>query len=289
MSSHAVIANLHNLDVQDVATRKLDFSLCEFFSETDERLIKLAYVRSTREDRYSPSHRHNFDQVRYVVSGEIEYGPLKCRPGDCIYFPEGVFYGPTRVRSEKAENYTIQSQGPSWAYLLSRAEAKKAATDLSAEADLDRDRGIVRWSDGRTQDSYEAMWEKVTGNEIIYPSARYNGPCLIRSEEFSWVNWKRGERADIKHLATFNECGPAIKIARIQTGGRLFAGTTNCHRIALVLSGTIAENDTRVSEGGALYAPPETQYPELTCASDATLLLVYLRDREGPTPDLWEP
>jgi mannose-6-phosphate isomerase-like protein (cupin superfamily) len=267
----------------------LDFSICEFSSGSDERLIKLAYVRSSREDRYSPIHRHNFDQVRYVVSGEIEYGPLKCRPGDCVYFPEGVFYGPTRVLSEKAENYTVQSQGPSRAYLLSRAEAKKAAAEISQEAQLDRDRGVVRWSNGKTQDSYEAMWEKVTGDKIVYPSARYNGPCLIRSEEFSWNDWNRGEGTSIKHLALFNECGPAIKILRIETGGKLFAGRTNCHRIALVLSGSIAENGTRLSEGAALYSPPHAEYPEIACAAEATLLFVYLQDLNGPTVDSWIP
>ena len=93
MTANPVLINLNSLNVQDVATRKLEFSICEFSDERTERLIKLAYVRSTKEDRYSPTHRHNFDQVRYVVSGEIEYGSLKCGPGDCIYFPEGVFYG----------------------------------------------------------------------------------------------------------------------------------------------------------------------------------------------------
>ncbi len=134
MSSSPILVNLNNLDVQDVETRKLDFSICEFSDNADDRLIKLAYVRSTKEDRYSPIHRHNFDQVRYIFSGEIEYGPLKCGPGDCVYFPEGVFYGPTQVKTDKAENYTIQSQGPNWSYLLSRAEAKKTTAELTREA-----------------------------------------------------------------------------------------------------------------------------------------------------------
>jgi hypothetical protein len=289
MSSSPMLVNLNDLDVQDVETRKLDFSICEFSDDADDRLIKLAYVRSTKEDRYSPLHRHNFDQVRYIFSGEIEYGPLKCGPGDCVYFPEGVFYGPTQVKTDKAENYTIQSQGPSWAYLLSRAEAKKTAAELTREAVLDRGQGIIRWPSGKTQDSYEAMWEKLTNKKMVYPPARFNGPCLLRSEQFPWVNWNRGQKAYAKHLALFNECGPGIKVIKVETGGKLFRGSTNCHRIALVLCGSIRNKDNIMTAGGAIYSGPLTNYPEMTCEIETTLLLVYLQARNGPPIDSWLP
>jgi hypothetical protein len=289
MSTSPILVNLNNLDVQDVETRKLDFSICEFSDKADDRLIKLAYVRSTREDRYSPLHRHNFDQVRYIFSGKIEYGPLKCGPGDCVYFPEGVFYGPTEVKTDKAENYTIQSQGPSWAYLLSRAEAKKVAAELTREAVLDREQGVIHWPSAKTQDSYEAMWEKLTDQRLVYPLARFNGPCLLRSEQFPWVNWNRGQKAYAKHLALFNECGPGIKLIKVETGGTLFSGSTNCHRIALVFSGSIRAKDNIMTAGGAIYSGPFTDYPEMTCDAEATLLLVYLQARNGPPIDSWLP
>lgn len=289
MSSNPVLINLSHLDVQDVETRKLDFSICEFSADADDRLIKLAYVRSTREDRYSPLHRHNFDQVRYIFSGEIEYGPLKCGPGDCVYFPEGVFYGPTRVNTDKAENYTLQSQGPSWAYLLNRAEAKKTAAELTKEAVLDREQGVIRWPSGKAQDSYEAMWEKLTNRKLVYPPARFSGPCLLRSAQFTWVNWNRGEKAYAKHLALFNECGPAIKLIRVEPGGKLFGGSTNCHRTALVLSGSFRNKDNAMTRGAAIYSGPLTDYPEMICEAEATLLLVYLQAKNGPPIDSWLP
>lgn len=285
MTANPIVINLSNLDIEDVATRKLDFFICEFSDERAERLIKLAYVRSTKEDRYSPTHRHNFDQVRYVLSGEIEYGPLKCGPGDCIYFPEGTFYGPTRVKTDRAENYTIQSQGPSWARLLTRAEAKQATVEIAKNGVLDREKGIVRWPDGKNQDSYEAMWEMLTKEKLTYPAPRFSGPCLIRSEQFRWVNWNRGEKASAKHLAVFNECGPAVKLIKVETGGKIFGGTSDYHRVALVLSGMMKEKDTPIAAGWAIYSAPLTGYPELRCEAEATLLLVHFQAKDGPPID----
>jgi hypothetical protein len=285
MTANPVVINLNNLDVQDVATRKLDFSICEFSDQRDERLIKLAYVRSTKEDRYSPTHRHNFDQVRYIVSGEIEYGPLKCSPGDFVYFPEGVFYGPTRVKTDRAENYTIQSQGPSWARLLTRAEAKEATAGIANKGMLDREKGIVHWLDGKNQDSYEAMWELLTEQKLVYPSPRFHGPCLLRSEQFKWVSWDRGEGAYCKHLAVFNECGPAVKLIKVETGGKLFGARTNYHRLALLVSGKMKGKDTPIAAGSAMYSAPSTEYPELTSEGEAILLLVHLQAKIGPPID----
>ena len=285
MTANAVVTNLNNLDVEDVATRKLDFSICEFSDQRDERLIKLAYVRSTKEDRYSPTHRHNFDQVRYIVSGEIEYGRLKCSPGDCVYFPEGVFYGPTRIKTDRAENYTIQSQGPSWARLLTRAEAKEATAGIAKKGVLDREKGIVHWPDGKKQDSYEAMWELLTEQKLIYPSPRFNGPFFARSEQFKWVSWDRGEGAYCKHLAVFNECGPAVKLIKVDAGAKLFGGRTNYHRLALLISGKMKGKDTPIAAGSAMYSAPSTEYPELTSEVEAILLLVHLQAKVGPPID----
>ena len=44
----------------------------------------------------APRHKHNFDQIRMCLSGDGQnYGPDRwIRPGEIVYFPEGVPYGP---------------------------------------------------------------------------------------------------------------------------------------------------------------------------------------------------
>jgi quercetin dioxygenase-like cupin family protein len=43
---------------------------------------------------YSPRHMHNFDQIRYVLSGDTGYTKWDLHAGECAYFPAGVPYGP---------------------------------------------------------------------------------------------------------------------------------------------------------------------------------------------------
>src|SRR5262249_57825962 len=118
MPNEPLVINICDSNARESTGRRLNFHTAEFSGDEDERLIKLAFTRATKQERYSPRHRHNFDQVRFVVSGELEYGPLKCRPGDFIYFPEGVFYGSTQLISQNALHYTIPTTAPRWAHRL---------------------------------------------------------------------------------------------------------------------------------------------------------------------------
>lgn len=46
-------------------------------------------------DFAEPRHQHNFDQIRYCISGTMNYGP-NCwvKEGEVAYYPEGAYYGP---------------------------------------------------------------------------------------------------------------------------------------------------------------------------------------------------
>ena len=60
-------------------------------------------------DYSGPRHRHNFDQYRFMIEGESDYGqdgPLKA--GMLGYYPEGVPYGPQVNTTEiwELRNYT---------------------------------------------------------------------------------------------------------------------------------------------------------------------------------------
>ena len=42
-----------------------------------------------------PIHSHDFDEMFYVLSGEVRMGDTVYTEGACIYIPAGVPYGPT--------------------------------------------------------------------------------------------------------------------------------------------------------------------------------------------------
>ena len=286
MHDEPVTINIHDLSAREATGRKLNFTTAEFSSDKDDRLIKLALTRATKQERYSPRHRHNFDQVRYVVAGELEYGPLKCHAGDCVYFPEGVFYGPTQLTSDKAENYTIQFEGPSWAHLLTEHEANTAKADLEHEGVLDKAKGIFHWSNGKKQDSYEAMWEKVIGKKLVYPPPRFHSPVLIRSENFPWMPSNKSHGLYFKHLADFNECGPTLRLIKLGSGGKLPVSKTNSHRIHILLSGITNFQGKRLTEGAILYVPPLCACSEIIGESEAVVLAVGLQSKQSAAQEL---
>ena len=83
-------------------------------------------------DYSGPRHRHNFDQYRYMIEGESDYGqdgPL--RAGMLGYYPEGVQYGP-QVNKTEIFCAVLQFGGASGSgYLLPR-EVKAGMEELKA-------------------------------------------------------------------------------------------------------------------------------------------------------------
>ena len=85
------------------------------FFDKDRRIA--ARIGSLYAEPYyhSPRHRHTFQQVRYVLSGKMKYGSEVYEKGDCLYIPEGAYYGPVKPVESGEQLYfaDIQFEGPS--------------------------------------------------------------------------------------------------------------------------------------------------------------------------------
>ena len=63
--------------------------------------VTMEYSLSVVPDGYfTPRHRHNFDQIRYTLSGLQSTGLGDLAGGECGYFPEGSHYGPQQQKGE---------------------------------------------------------------------------------------------------------------------------------------------------------------------------------------------
>ena len=93
--------------------------------------FELSIVRTTG-DYYTPRHRHNFDQVRYQLSGDFDFstdGVMK--PGSVAYFPEGTYYGPQQC-DKGSETLVLQFGGASRSGYLSAEEHERASAELAS-------------------------------------------------------------------------------------------------------------------------------------------------------------
>ena len=284
MSAEVMVVDGLNVAPRVSPHRQTTLRITDLFEVSDERRIRIGISRHRKDDYYSPRHRHNFDQVRFTIAGQVKYGPFQTQPGDCIYFPEGVFYGPTEIASEEALTCTVQTQGPSWGFFPERDKLEQTTAELAAEAELDRAHGRIRWPSGRWQDSYEAAWERITGQKMVYPAARYSNPVLLRSSAFTWLPTREGPGVCVKPLARFNETGPVVRLIRIESGSQLPAGESAWHQLSIVVSGTARYGERTAPMGTILYYPPGSAFEPIAAEETCDILAVQLQPKAAELP-----
>src|SRR5262245_41478931 len=84
------------------------------------------------KDFVSPRHRHNFDQFRFQLEGDLDFArDGRMTPGMLGYFPEGASYGP-QTSEATATTIVLQFGGASGSGYLSRKEVKQGMDELRA-------------------------------------------------------------------------------------------------------------------------------------------------------------
>jgi hypothetical protein len=178
---------------------------------------------SVTPNYYSPRHRHNFDQIRYQLDGDFDFGvDGVMRAGSIAYFPEGTYYGP---QSSAAVNSTLVLQfgGASASGYVSPEQYEKAAAELAKHGTFAKGIYTRTGADGRkiNQDAYEAVWEQVNGRPLVYPRQRYQHPVFMDPGNFEWIEVDGPPGASVKHLGEFSERRTRIRFFRLAPAGTL--------------------------------------------------------------------
>src|SRR5262245_23343799 len=182
------------------------------------------------KDFVSPRHRHNFDQFRFQIEGDLNFArDGKMTPGMVGYFPEGAPYGP-QTSEATAMTIVLQFGGSSGSGYLSRAEVKHGMDELKAFGSFEA--GVYRRNEGmpgkRNQDAYEAIWAQVNARPLAYPKPRYPGPIMMDSADFSWVPAEEPGVAE-KLLGVFTERRAVARLVRLAPGATLQASGRGIH------------------------------------------------------------
>jgi len=178
-------------------------------------------------DYSGPRHRHNFDQYRYMLSGESDYGqdgPLKA--GMLGYYPEGVSYGP-QVNKTPIVCAVLQFGGASGGGYLQPREVKAGMEELKAFGEF-KD-GVFHRRDGvagilpakRNMDAYQAIWEHVHGREMTYPKGRYDAPISMDAANYQWAPIKGAPGAAEKLFGVFTERRTQARLVKLAAGAAL--------------------------------------------------------------------
>lgn len=238
-------------------------------------------IGSLYADAYynSPSHRHTFQQIRYVVQGKMKYGNAHVYGvGDCLYLPEGTYYGPVKPvpanegGSEQLHFVDLQFMGPSgipYPEPEPIVEAQRALAKIGVF-----DEGVYTYPDGRKRDAYEAILERLTGKPVEYPPSRLGNYVVMRSNAYPAMAIPGKPGLTQKHLGYFFECGPNVKVINIKTGSEITAGKPDGHRALLLVSGEL-EFDGEIYPAFSYFVFPDAlPYGALKARRDTKLLAI---------------
>lgn len=166
---------------------------------------------------YSPRHRHNFDQIRYVLDGETGFTDWDLHAGECAYFPAGVHYGP-QVQHGSALLFTLQFPGSGGDYYLAPDQVEQTVARLrAADPEFGRNgKGVDR--QGRERDSYEIVWETHQGHPVRYPDSDLAGPVLLNRNE-SVVDGHIFTGGDVTPVGRIDSNG--LQVLRVTIAGSL--------------------------------------------------------------------
>lgn len=200
----------------------------------------------------TPRHRHNFDQIRYVLKGDFPYADGKVLPEGWVgYFPESVFYGP-QDRPEGLETMVLQLGGASGGGYLSVAGREAANEALKAKGEFRK--GRFHWTDesgvAHDQDASEACFEYATGRKLEFAKARYESVVVMDPSAFAWIP-EGGPGVDIKWVGAFTERDARIGFIRIAPGRVYSAGLLDATAILFLIKGRVTVEGVDYPAGSA--------------------------------------
>lgn len=187
----------------------------------ENTLENFALVLSRQGAVYSPRHKHNFDQFRFVWKGDCNIGKgVTLREGQIGYFPEGTPYGPQDDGPGERLLLVLQFGAISRQGYLSTRQLRAAAEELRQIGKFEDGAFVRETEDGITrQDGFEAVWEHHNKVKLVYSRPRYRDPVVISPVAFGWIDADKTGNVKRKPLGTFTERQTRAEMLRFEAAG----------------------------------------------------------------------
>jgi hypothetical protein len=227
-----------------------------------------------------PRHRHNFDQIRLPICGDMNLGGgFILREGQVGYFAEGLPYGPQNDPLGKAQpgerlQLVLQFGGASGYGFMSIEQRRVAWNEL-----LEHGKFVgpnFQWADGRVEWGLNTIWQHVFGAKLKYARPRYKSPIIIEPDVFNWLPLP-GATAGVEHkyLGAFSERGVWMEYIKVGKGAAWGSNDLRGRRLFVVLSGAGTAAGEGVSPLSAIQAEPGESL-DIVAQEDMVLFLIGL-------------
>ena len=185
-------------------------------------LDNFSLVWAQSPGRFSPRHRHNFEQIRFQLDGTAKYGRTgTLTPGMVGYYPEAVHYGPqTQEDGDMLGVLVLQFGGASGSGYIGRDEQAALTAELRELGEF-KD-GVFRRNDDvpgkRNLDGFQAIWEHAMQRPLTYPKPRYDAPVFMDPKNYDWLLVGETTGVMAKTLGVFTECQTMIRFLKLDEG-----------------------------------------------------------------------
>ena len=245
--------------------------------------INLEFSWNSYDTGYStPRHRHTFDQYRYALIGRrmIKDGYLE--PGECAFYPEGVYYGP-QFQEEPTVGLGLQFQGLTGLPYLTHADLNAAYKALKAEGGSFEE-GIYTkiMPDGRkvNKDSHAACVEYLTGQKIEFPEGRFDKPIVMKPQGHPWIGDRVYKGVEHKRLGQFG--GSGVRLTRLLPGAAIQARREVDAEIRYLIEGTMIYHSKvwvggkTQEEGTCMFIQSGADVDEIRSENGGTFFIIEL-------------
>lgn len=236
------------------------------------------YILGRQDADFSmPTHRHNFEQIRLPIRGDMNLGRTGIlRENEIGYFPEGLAYGPQDDPLGKAApgerlQLVLQFGGASGCGFMSIEQRRRAREELTAIGKFSGP--FYHWPDGKKDWALSAIWKQVFGSNLRYPRPRYRSVIFIDPTSFNWLPVAAG--VEQRYMGAFSERGVWIEMIRIRADAVWTSVDSRGVRLLTVLDGDGAAQGQPIRYLSALQVEAG-ETVTLRAARDMSLFVVGL-------------
>jgi hypothetical protein len=232
-----------------------------------------------------PPHRHNFDQIRLPLRGDMNLGHgLTLRERHIGYFPEGLAYGPQEDRLGDALpgerlQLVLQFGGAAGYGFVSIEEHRQAKQEMAKVGTFTGP--YYQRAEGKKEWARNAIWQHIFGVKLKYARPRYKHVVIADPACFNWLRVKGADGVEHKYMGSFSERGVWIEMIRLRPNASWSSTDTRARRLLVVLSGEGEVEGRSVGYLSALHVKADEPL-HLHCRKDMQLFLIGLPPLETP-------
>jgi hypothetical protein len=229
-------------------------------------------------DYHAPTHRHNFDQVRYMLDGRFGFGDAVQEEGSVGYFTEGLPYTQTSMGNNV--HLLLQCEGGSRSPYLSPDQVKRAAGELAKIGSFEGGRYTAPVPGSMPIDGFEAVWQHVTGAPVSYSNARYSAPLILEPEHFAFVASDQAGLSS-KAIGSFTEREIALGFQKVEADSTVTIPPTGQTTLLFVREGhgtcsSSSEPEQRAYAANAAVRVAADESLRISAASQTNLFAIRL-------------